>query len=71
MSHYTMLSKYCNCTHLLKIKNKLNSGYFVGIFNKTIIPLTLVGYEMITYSQLSATHLVGYLPSHIQCAPVE
>ena len=24
-----------------------NSQYFVGIFNKTIIPLALVGYEMI------------------------
>ena len=24
-----------------------NSRYFVGIFNKTIIPLALVGYEMI------------------------
>ena len=46
-----MLSKYGNCTRLLKIKNKLkigkNSRYFVGVFNKTIIPLALVGYEMI------------------------
>ena len=47
MSHYTMLSKYDNCTHLFKIKNKLKIGccyknnflYFVGIFNKTIILL--------------------------------
>ena len=53
-----MLSNYGNCTRLLKIKNKLksvvftntvgkNSRYFVGVFNKTIIPLALVGYEMI------------------------
>ena len=53
-----MLSKYGDCTRLLKIKNKLkigyfsnkvgkNSQYFVGVFNKTIIPLALVGYEMI------------------------
>ena len=37
-------------------------------FNKTIIiiiPFTLVGYET-GYSQLGATHLVGYLPPHIQ-----
>ena len=34
-------------------------------FNKTIIPFALVGYET-GYSQLSATRLVGYLPSHIQ-----
>ena len=34
-------------------------------FNKTIIPFALVGYES-GYSQLGATRLVGYLPSHIQ-----
>ena len=40
-------------------------------FNKTIItPFALVGYET-GYSQLGATHLVGYLPSHIQCALME
>ena len=33
-------------------------------FNKTIIPVALVGYET-GYSQLGATRLVGYLPSHI------
>ena len=33
--------------------------------NKTIIPLALVGYET-GYSQLGATRLVGYLPSHFQ-----
>ena len=53
-----MLSKCGNCTRLLKIKNKLkigfftnkvgkNSRYFVGVFNETIIPLALVGYETI------------------------
>ena len=36
-------------------------------FNKTIIPFALVGYET-GYSQLGATRLIGYLPSHIQCA---
>ena len=39
-------------------------------FNKTIIPFALVGYE-IGYSQLGATRLVGYLPSHIQRALME
>ena len=58
MSHYTMLSKYGNCTGLLKINNKLKFGCFYkfireefsilwGVFNKTIILLELVGYEMI------------------------
>ena len=48
-----MLSKYGNCTRLLKIKNKLkigcftnkvgkNSRYFVGVFIKTIIALRLL-----------------------------
>ena len=39
-------------------------------FNKTIIPFALVGYET-GYSQLGATRLVGYLPSHIQRALLE
>ena len=38
---------------------------FRGVFNKTIIPFALVGYE-IGYSQLGPTGLLGYLPSHIQ-----
>ena len=53
-----MLSNYGNCTRLLKIENKLksvvftntvrkNSRYFVGVSNKTVISLALVGYEMI------------------------
>ena len=56
--------------HLLKIKNKLkigcftnkvkkNSQYLVGIFKKTIIPLVLVGYEMII-AKTVLTHLIGY-----------
>ena len=39
-------------------------------FNKTIIPFALVGYET-CYSQLGATRLVGYLPSHIPHALME
>ena len=39
-------------------------------FNKTIIPFALVGYEP-GYSQLGATRVVGYLPSHIQRALME
>ena len=44
--------------------------YFGGVFNKTIIPFALVGYE-IGYSLLDPTGLVGYLPSHIQRALME
>ena len=44
--------------------------YFGGVFNKTIIPFALVGYE-IGHSQLGPTGLVGYLPSHIPRALME
>ena len=39
-------------------------------FNKTIIPFAFVGYET-GYSQLGATRLVRYLPSHVQRALME
>ena len=39
-------------------------------FNKTIIPLAIVGYKT-DYSQLGATGLVGSLPSHIQRTLIE
>ena len=64
MSHHTMLSKYGNCTRLLKIKNKL------GVFNKTIIPLVLVRYEMIIANSTLHASLT-YLTCHIQRALVE
>ena len=65
-----MLSKYGNRTRLLKIKNKLqivfftnkvekNSRYFENVFNKTIIPLVLVGNEMVI------------VPSYVQRTLVE
>ena len=66
-----MLSKYGNCMHLLKIKNKLkifffftnqvgkNSQYFVSILNKMIIPLAFVGYEMIIANSYNPTCTCG------------
>ena len=71
-----MFCKYGNCTRLFKIRNKLkrvaftnkagkNSRYFVGVFNKTVIPLALVGYETIIADKAL------YLLSHIQPALVE
>ena len=55
MSLYTMLSKYGNCTRLLKIKNKLkivcvykySREEFCIFCGRFFIPLALVGYEMI------------------------
>ena len=74
---------YGNCTRLLKIKNKLksvvftnkagkNSRYFVGVFDKTIIPLALVGHHMIiTNSALRASlprnHLISNAHSWNNC----
>ena len=78
-----MLSKYGNCSRLLKIKNNLkivvfakkvgkNSQYFVGVSNKTIIPLSLVGYEMIIANSalrasLAIYHLVSNAHSWNNC----
>ena len=39
-----------------------NIAILLGVFNETVIPLALVGYEIV---------YVGYLPSHIQPALVD
>ena len=70
-----MLFKYGNCTRLLKIKNKMkmgwftnkvgkNSRYFVGVFNRIIIPLALVGYEMIKANSVLRVSLARYNLTH-------
>ena len=71
MSRYTMLFKYGNCTRLPKIKNKMKIGwftnkvgkisqYFVGVFNEIIIPLALVGNEMIIANSVLRASLAKY-----------
>ena len=65
MSHYTMLSKYGNCTCLLKIKIQAENQLFSQIqlrrildilraflIKQLLIPLALVGYEIISKIQL-------------------
>ena len=47
-----------------------NSWHFVGVYNKTIIPLVLVRYDMIIDNSVLRA-FVGYLPSHIQREIVE
>ena len=65
-----MVSIYCNCTRLIKNKLKIkavvftskvgkNPRYFVGILNKTIIPM-LYGYEMIIANSY-LTHTRGIM----------
>ena len=67
-----MPSKCDNYMCLLNIKNRLkigcfynevekNSQYFVGIFNKTIIPLVLVGCEMIIANSVLHASLAIYM----------
>ena len=69
-----MLSKYSKQTRDFRgvfIFSFSPIFYFLGgVFNNTIIPFALVGYE-IGYSQLCPSDLVGYLPSHIQRALME
>ena len=76
MSHYTMLSKYSNCPHLLKIKNKLKIGLFLQIKLGIIldicgrfIPLVLVAYEMmIVNSALCASLAIYQLSTYLPLA---
>ena len=37
----------------------------MGVFNKTIIPLTPVGYEMIIANEARSAELAIYISSHI------
>ena len=70
MSHYTMPNKYGKCTRGLGAFLFLFQSsflYFGHVFNKTIILLALVGYEMI----IANSRLVGYLLSHTQRACCE
>ena len=66
-----MLSKYGNCTRQLKIKNKMKvawftnkvgkiSQYFVGVFNRIIIPLALGGYKMIIANTVLRASLANH-----------
>ena len=85
MSHYTMLSKYGNCTcvcvcsKLKKSENRLflqmKSGRILdtlwAFLIKTIYYSTRACRIWDGYSQLGSTRLVDFLPSHIQRALVE
>ena len=67
-----MLYKYIKCTReLFEAFFKFSLLYFSGVFNKTIIPLALVGYEMIIANSalcpsLAIYHLISndIQPSH-------
>ena len=64
----------CVCRKYVVFTNRVgkNSRYFVGVFNKTIIPLALVGYEMIIANSalrplLGAYHLISNALSWNNC----
>ena len=63
-----------NRRKLESVESKIRDIVLFNVWgNKTIIPLTLVGYELINDSQLGALHLFRNLKAHtcIQCAFVE
>ena len=54
------------------VLTELSRGDFVGVFNKTVIPLALVGYEMIIAdsalrASLAIQHLISNVPSWNNC----
>ena len=53
-------SSGCSC----KMKSGRSATFLIGI-NKTILPLSLVKYETINYSQLGPTCPVGYVSYYI------
>ena len=64
MRHYTMPEKQrpldCLLIVLTKRKSAKSSNIFLIVFNKTIIPLTLVGYEMIIANSAVRASLAIY-----------
>ena len=63
MSHYTMIYKMASvCAIFWTFLFLLWSSflYFGGVFNKTIIPLALVGYEMIIANSALRASLAIY-----------
>ena len=69
MSHYTMI--YKNGERMRDFLGP-NFLYFGGVFNKTIIPLALVGYEMIIANlalraSLAIYHLISNARSWNNC----
>jgi len=56
MSSYTIDHKYGSRYALTRTAGELKYCNSLGVFNKTIIPLALVGYEMVTISYSTRTH---------------
>ena len=71
-NNYTMPEKQRPLNCLLVVLAKRNQQdlkkYFLIVFNKTIIHLALVGYEMMIGNSALRASLAMYLSSHIQRA---
>ena len=52
MNHYTILSKYGNCTRLLKIKNKLKRDCFKNEVGRTLDILWVFLIKQLFHSRL-------------------
>ena len=65
MSSYTIERKYRSRYASTKTAGELKYCNFLGVFNKTIIPLVLVGYEIvIANSALRASLAIYHLISN-------
>ena len=65
MSSYTIDHKYCGRCVSTKTAGSSNIAILLGILNKTIIPLALVGYEIIiAYLALRASLAIYHLISN-------
>ena len=62
MSSYTIDHKYCSRYASTKTAGMGSSNIAIlfGVFNKTIIPLALVGYEIVTANSALRTSLAIY-----------
>ncbi len=65
MSSYTIDHKFSSRYASMKIAGELKYCNSLGVFNKTVIPLALVGYEIaIAYSALRASLAIYLLISN-------
>ena len=59
MSSYSIDHKYRSRYASTKTAGSLNIAILLGVFNKTIIPLALVGYEIALRASLAIYHLIS------------
>ena len=67
MSSYTIDQKYRSRDAPTKRSGSSNIAILLGVFNKTIIPLALVGYEIVIANEArSASFAIYHLISNVR-----